>query len=188
MVRANQLTKKNITLQKALNKAKMSNRRKNLSEENKQVEREKNKIEQQRHRSRLLEEERQEQRDRHRKNKQEYRNQLSQDQKEEQREKNKINMQRHRRNDTNSLIQSNFNNITHDDLIEIEKEWIEDNLKCNVSKNLQDAILCYYLNSGYARFNEHLSFSNNYNGKEINVESIINEIDSEVLSDKELYS
>ena len=61
-------------------------------------------------------------------------------------------------------------------------------MKCNVSKNLQDAILCYYLNSGYARFNEHLSFSNNYNGKEINVESIINEIDSEVLSNKELYS
>ena len=35
------------------------------------------------------------------------------------------------------LVKENdFDNITHNDLIQIEKEWIEDNLKCNVSKNL----------------------------------------------------
>ena len=86
------------------------------------------------------------------------------------------------------MIQSNFYNITHNDLIRIEKEWKEDDSKCNVSKNLQDAILCYYLNSGYARFNEHLSFSQDYNEKRIDIKVITDEIENEMLTDKELYN
>ena len=66
-----------------------------------------------------------------------------------------------------SVIKSNFDNITYNELIRIEKEWQEDESKCNIGKNLQDAILCYYLNSSYARFNEHLSFSNNHNRKKL---------------------
>ena len=83
-----------------------------------------------------------------------------------------------------SVKESNFDNITHDDLIRIEKEWQEDDSKCNISKNLQDIILCYYLNSGYARFNEHLSYSKDYYGELIDTEVIIDEIENEMLSDK----
>ena len=49
-------------------------------------------------------------------------------------------------------------------------------------------ILCYYLNSSYARFNEHLLYSKEYNGKLIDTEVITEEIENEMLSNKEQYN
>ena len=62
----------NDTLRKALNKARMFNRRKNLSEEDKQEERKRNWI-----------------------NKQEYRAQLAEEDKQEERKRNRINMEKY---------------------------------------------------------------------------------------------
>ena len=76
----------------------------------------------------------------------------------------------------------------HNNLMQIEKELKEDNLKCNVSKKLQDSILCYYLNSRYARFNERLSFSQDYNVKLIDIEVVKDEIENEMLTNKESYN
>ena len=57
-----------------------------------------------------------------------------------------------------------------------------------LEKNLQYAILCYYLNSRYARFNEYLSFSQDYNGELINIEKIKDKIENEILTNKEIYN
>ena len=118
---------------------------------------------------------------------QEYRTRLSEHELEVQRIRDRVQYQESRKTETFSVRESNFDNITHNDLIRIEKEWQEDDSKCNVSKNLQDAILCYYLNSGYARFNENLSYSKEYHSKLIDIEVIMEELENEMLSDKERY-
>lgn len=58
----------------------------------------------------------------------------------------------------------------------------------NYKKKFQFVILYYYLNSIYARFNEYLLFSKEYDSNIINIEEITDEIENEILSEKELYN
>ena len=146
-------------VQRENNKICMEQYRIRLSEEERQEQREKSQIGMQEYRSKLTEEEEQVHREKAQLGMQEYRTRLSEHELEVRRIRDRVQYQESRRPQITSVKDSNFDNITHDDLIRIEKEWQEDDSTCNVSKNLQDAILCYYLNSGYARFNEHLSYS-----------------------------
>ena len=68
----------------------------------------------------LLEEEKQEQKERSQRKMQEYRSMLSGDQRKVQRIRNWIQCQDNRRNDSISVKQNNFDNITYDDLKRID--------------------------------------------------------------------
>ena len=76
--------------------------------------------------------------------------------------------------------------MNHDDLKQIEQEWCTNPKSYDVSKSLDDAMLMYYLNSGYARFDEHKSYDKNCEGETVNCKEVMEEIEKERLSDKEL--
>jgi DNA polymerase III delta prime subunit len=54
-----------------------------------------------------------------------------------------------------------------------------------IQQNPSLAVLLFYLNSGYYRFDQHKDYSKSTHEKDINVERIISEIDAEVLTEEE---
>ncbi|KAL3931624.1 MAG: hypothetical protein SGBAC_011222 [Bacillariaceae sp.] len=78
--------------------------------------------------------------------------------------------------------------MTHSQLVDLEREWIADPTSYDVSMFRDDAVLMLYLNSGLFRFGEHLSYSRGHLDKAIDCDSVVKEIQDEILTDKELYA
>jgi hypothetical protein len=57
----------------------------------------------------------------------------------------------------------------------------------DIEKNPFKAVLLYYLNSGYGRFQQYKEFDKAWDKKDIEVDNICNEINDEILDESKLY-
>ena len=88
--------------------------------------------------------------------------------------------------DGDGTCENNFINITSDQLKMLESKWEEDDNSYDLARNLNDAVLLYYVNSGCTRFDEHLCYSADHDGSNVDVRKLIEEIKQEKLTELEL--
>jgi hypothetical protein len=67
------------------------------------------------------------------------------------------------------------------------QDWEKNPENCNISKCLIHSLIVYYLNSGHGRFSEMNQYASKLDGKPINNNSIIDEIESQQLNGQDLY-
>jgi hypothetical protein len=87
----------------------------------------------------------------------------------------------------NSSIENVDFEMETDQLEALLQDWDRKPENCNVSKSLIHSLIVYYLNSGHDRFGEMNQYASKLDGKVINKNSIIDEVQSQQLNGGDLY-
>ena len=81
--------------------------------------------------------------------------------------------------------------LTQDELKSLVADWkesVDHSAGPDIVKSQHDALLTFYLNSGYFRFGEDKEYGFGYDATAIDVDEVVTEIKEEQLTDTELYA
>ena len=81
---------------------------------------------------------------------------------------------------------NNFDISTNDFIRELDAAEDKGKFFFDIDRSVEKAVLLWYANAGYLRFDEYKEYQKRYDNADVDVEKIRREIEEEALSDDEL--